>query len=142
MLETFETSNSMGHILVPRRQAVYWISNIFIIAMHYIHTILCLNLLWYSISELQILFPVQGSAFMSSFSFVESVQNYVSKFINFPFRDHSFSSSIMWSVLTIFKARGDQQVLRFSYSSIYPSYDLISKASSKIFLVQEIMSHC
>ena len=102
-------------VLVARWQAVLSITNIFIRAIGCICPRVCPNLPWYSIYALLRLLPVNKSAAMSSFLYVDSVLKCVSTFLNFSVGDHSFSSFMMWSVLPTLKPRGDWKDHTFRY---------------------------
>ena len=79
-------------------------------------------------------FNTEGSASMSSLSYVKYIRNGVSTFINFPVGDHSFTSYMMLSVWSILEPRGYLQAPNFSYLRTYPFWTFISKSSSKNIL--------
>ena len=82
-------------VWVPISQSVYQISILLIMKMCYIRPRLCPNLTSYSIYPLRRAFPVKGTSNMSLFSYVKSVQNFASTFLNFPVGDNSFTRSII-----------------------------------------------
>ena len=118
-------------VWVARQQAVQQISIILIREMCFIYPRLFPNVTWYSISGLWSAFPSNGSAAISYFSNVESVLKGVSNFLNFPVRNHSFTSSMMWSVWSTLKPRGDCQIRKYRYLSTGPYCTFISKGSSR-----------
>ena len=93
----------------------------------------CLNFPWYYISVLWKVFIVNGSASISYFSFIESVLKCLSNVLIIPVGNNSFTSSMIWSVLSILKPRGDWKIQKYRYLSTDPSWTFISKRSSKSF---------
>ena len=93
--------------------------------------IVCPNFLLYSVSTLWSTFPDNWSAYISYFSYAESVLKGVLKLLNFPVRNHSFTSYMMWSVWSRLKPRGDWWVRKFRSLIKYPSWTFISKCSLK-----------
>ena len=85
----------------------------------------CPNFPWYSIYALWRECPVNGRAANNSFSYEDSFRKGISTFLNFPVGDHSFTSSIIWSVWSILKPRGDWQIRKFKYLRTYPSCTFI-----------------
>ena len=77
---------------------------------------------------------VNGSATISIFSYVESSLKDASKFLNIIVGNHSFTSSMVWSVWSTLKPRGDWKIWEFRYLSKDPSWNLISKASLNTLL--------
>ena len=96
---------------------------------------------WYYIYALWREFTFNGSAAISLFSYVDSLLTFVSIFIIFLVGNHSLTNSIMWSVWSTLKPRGDWKKRKFRYLNTYPTWNLISKFSSKLLLVQEMLSH-
>ena len=134
VLDTLETRKSSCHSLVF--QAIGCVKNIN--STHGSNLLYPANFMskfpWYSIYNLWRTFLVKRIISMTYFSYVESVLKGVSTFMNFPFGNHSFTSSIIWSVWSTLKPRGDCKIHKFRQSRTDPSCTLISKASSKTLL--------
>ena len=100
-----------------------------------IHPRVCPNFHLYSISALRKSFPVNGSAAMSSFfSYLDSDQKVVSNFLKLSVENHLVAISMMLSVRSTLKPRGDQKIWRFRYLRKDYSRNLFSKDSSKTLL--------
>ena len=91
----------------------------------------CPNFPWYYISDLWRACPVNGSTAINYFSYVESVLKCVSTFLNFPVGNHSFTSSMMWSVWSTMKPRVNWKIRKFNYIKNDTSWNCIPKCSSK-----------
>ena len=120
-----ETRKSRWHYLVYQTTRCVKISIILIREMYYIRTRARPNLLWYYISDVWRALPVNGSSFIRFFSYIESVIKCVSIFINFPGDNHSFTSFMIWPLLSKLKPRGVWKIFTFRYLRTYPWWTLI-----------------
>ena len=87
-----------------------------------IFQIVCPKITWYYISALWRACTGNGSASINYFSYADSILKDVSTFLNFPVGNHSFTSSMMWSVWSTLKPRGDWQIRKFNYLRTEPSF--------------------
>ena len=91
----------------------------------------CPNFPWYYISDLWRACPVNGIAAINYFSYVESVLKCVSTFLKFPVGNHTFTSSMMWSVWSTMKPRVNWKIRKSNYIKNDTSWTCIPKCSSK-----------